>query len=125
MKFYQMNANKVSAKDDISSKKGNLGIAIGIGSLIMALIGWIPIIGAMVSGLLSGIIARGYLRGGLAALLSGIIGIIIFSAIASVLRVNIESIFGPQVEDNILYFYQMSIILAIVMGLFGGSVKKR
>ncbi len=120
-----MNRSKVSATNDISSKKGNLGIAIGIGSLIMALIGWIPIIGAMVSGLLSGILARGYLRGGLAALLSGIIGIIIFSAIASVLGVNIESIFGPQVEDNILYFYQMSIILAIVMGLFGGSVKKR
>jgi uncharacterized membrane protein YeaQ/YmgE (transglycosylase-associated protein family) len=62
------------------SDSGSLGLGVFIGFILMIILGWIPVIGAFIAGLVAGLIAKGgVIRGAKAGFLSGMMGAIVIA----------------------------------------------
>lgn len=112
----------------------SLRFGISVGSVLMVIVGWIPVIGPLLAGISAGIVTRGEMRKGvLVGFLSGLIGIIILfgvalfltywfkSPISSVVGTPLESI--GKVSQSLIFIVLLILILeAPIFGLIGGLI---
>lgn len=115
------------------AKNGNIGLGVFIGFLLMVLIGWIPIIGALIAGAIAGSIAKGAGRGLITGFLSGTIGLIILAIILGMVGGLAGSTLGSASAavgagigigvSSILFIVEIGdIIVVTIGGLIGGAL---
>ncbi|MEM1576820.1 MAG: DUF5518 domain-containing protein [Archaeoglobaceae archaeon] len=108
-----------------------LRFGIAVGSLLMVVVGWIPIIGPVLAGITAGIVTRSGMRKGVVAgFLSGLIGILILIGMAFWLKSFISSFIEITPLESISKFPQSLICITIfvilletpIFGLIGGLI---
>ena len=76
-------------------QKGSFGLAVFLGFFTMLVLGWIPIIGSFIVGLVADLIARGGAgRGAKGGFLAGILGALIIAAVLLVLGTAFLGVLG-------------------------------
>ena len=110
--------------------RASFHIALVLGVLFTVILEWIPIIGPLMAGIFIGVMAGGRIKGFLAALFSGIIGLVLFSFILSALGTSIYIVlnnsFGISGKTFILYLYIVNVIIGAVSGFItSGSIYNR
>ncbi len=92
----------------------------------MIVLAWIPIMGPSIAGIFIGVMSGGCIKGFLATLFSGIIGLVLFSFILSALGTSIYIVlnnsFGISGKTFIFDFYIVNLIIGAFFGFISGSV---
>ena len=92
----------------------------------MIFLAWIPIMGPLIAGIFIGIMSGGRIKGFLATLFSGIIGLVLFGFILSALGTSIYIVlnnsFGISGKTFIFDFYIVNLIIGAFFGFISGSV---
>jgi hypothetical protein len=115
------------------AETGNIGLGILVGFILMAVIGWIPVVGALIAGIAAGAIAKGPARGLTAGFVSGIIGLVILwilftfvgASVGGAMGAFIGGILGIGISGVLAIVGFGGIAFVTLGGLIGGSVKPR
>jgi hypothetical protein len=84
--FYERRVYFVGVKMSkfLKDERGGMGLGVFVGFLLMLLIGWIPVLGPLLAGVVAGILAQGGVgKGALAGFLSGILAAIILGSLVA------------------------------------------
>ncbi len=100
-----------------------------ITALLMLLIGWIPVIGAIIAGFIGGYRVGGMVKGLIVGLIGCILGLVAAVMLLSIFNL---SLFGPVgvifsfiALVGLIKYSVISIIMASIGGLIGGWFKSR
>jgi len=113
--------------------KGSIGLGIVAGFLLLILLGYIPIFGALMAGFVAGLITRGAGRGAAAGLIAGIGGAVILSIILLVAGATIVSLLGQaglavllkgSTGGIITLLALGNAVVCLVGGLIGGALRR-
>lgn len=108
---------------------GSIGAGVVVGFFLLLIIGWIPIIGALISGIAAGATARGALRGMATGFIAGIIGAIAIGILLTTVGTSIGGIIGGIIGMGIgTVLLLLSIggaILSMMGGFIGGALRSR
>jgi hypothetical protein len=124
--FYEGRVYFVGAKmgQFLRDERGGMGLGVFVGFLLMLLIGWVPVLGPLLAGVVAGILAQGGVgKGALAGFLSGVMAAIILGLLVafwSLVKLGpLEAILGG------LATFWVALILsagAALFGLIGGII---
>ena len=109
--------------------QGSLGFAVFLGFVTMIVLGWIPIIGSFVAGLVSGLIARGGAgRGATAGFITGILGALIIAVVLMVLGTaflgGLGFLVGFGLSIVVILLSLVGAIVALIGGAVGGEIRR-
>jgi hypothetical protein len=109
--------------------QGSLGLAVFLGFLTMIVLGWIPIIGSFIAGLVAGLIARGGVgRGATARFLTGISGALIIAVMLMVLGTaflgGLGFLVGFGLSIVVILLSLVGAILALMGGAISGAIRR-
>ena len=108
--------------------QGSLGLAVLLGFLTMIVLGWIPVIGSFIAGLVAGLIVRGGAgRGATAGFLTGILGALIIAAVLMVLGTaslgGLGFLVGFGLSVVVVLLSLVGAIIALIGGAIGGALR--
>jgi hypothetical protein len=109
--------------------KGNFWLGVIVGFIVMIVLSFLPVIGALLGGFVAGIIARGgWWNGAKAGFVAGIFGAIVLGIIlivGSTLFLGVVGFFGGLgVTVALIAIALYSAILGLVGGAIGGLIAK-
>ncbi len=111
-----------------TNKNNNILFGFSSGFILMLIIGWIPVLGPLVSGLIAGFVTR---RGALYGLFSGFLSSLIASIIMlfividvfkSTYLVYLLSLFDINLNSLIILIGLISVLISAIGGYIGGAI---
>jgi hypothetical protein len=114
----------------LKDERGGMGLGVFVGFLLMLLIGWIPIFGPFLAGVVAGILAHGGVgRGAFAGFLSGIMAAIILGLLVAfygLIKIGpIEALLGGLATFTVaLLLSAGTALFGLIGGIIGGAISR-